>query len=237
MSSNFRSHGMVQCSQGTLDQALSPIGQGAGVETPTKRPSHPCASQAVNMEAGALSDTPLAYLVSRYPAVSHTFVLREVRALRELGFWVEVASINSPDRPAEEWTEAEREEIGRTLYIKKAGAGGALRAFFSLLRTEPRRTAKTLGYSLRLGSGHPLRLWLYVFYWVEALMLFKWMRDRGLKHLHVHFATAAANVALITAKHFPIAFSLTVHGPDEFYEVVEHPGGKDSRGGLRLRHQ
>ena len=39
----------------------------------------------------------LAYLVSRYPAVSHTFILREVLGLRRLGWTVHVASVNPPE--------------------------------------------------------------------------------------------------------------------------------------------
>lgn len=60
----------------------------------------------------------LAYLVSRYPAVSHTFILREVLRLRELGFEIAVASINPPDQPPENLTAAERAEMERTYYVK-----------------------------------------------------------------------------------------------------------------------
>jgi glycosyltransferase involved in cell wall biosynthesis len=45
------------------------------------------------------------------------------------------------------------------------------------------------------------------------------MTDRRLRHLHVHFATPACTVGLIAARIFPIGFSFTVHGPDEFYDV------------------
>src|SRR5580692_411755 len=41
----------------------------------------------------------LVYLLSRFPAVSHTFFMNEVGELRKLGFTIEVASINPPDRP------------------------------------------------------------------------------------------------------------------------------------------
>lgn len=45
-----------------------------------------------------MSGTRLGYLVSRYPGISHTFILREVLELRRQGFEIEVASINPPDR-------------------------------------------------------------------------------------------------------------------------------------------
>ena len=55
----------------------------------------------------------IAYLGSRYPTLSMIFVLREVLALRALGFRIETASINPPDRPPEKLTPQEREPEGR----------------------------------------------------------------------------------------------------------------------------
>ena len=84
----------------------------------------------------------LGYLISRYPAISHTFILREVQELRKLGFQIEVASINSVDRPAAQLAAEEREEAARTWYVKAQGAGGALGqsedAFHAARRLAPR---------------------------------------------------------------------------------------------------
>src|ERR1039457_1729880 len=74
---------------------------------------------------GALPARALAYLISTYPTLSMTFVLREVLALRELGFQVETASINMPDRRADELTQAEADEAKRTYYVKQHGISGA----------------------------------------------------------------------------------------------------------------
>src|SRR5271156_4497830 len=69
------------------------------------------------------SDDPIriAYLVSRYPAVSHTFILREVERLRRANFEICVASINSPDRSADGMTAEERGETATTFYVKREG--------------------------------------------------------------------------------------------------------------------
>jgi hypothetical protein len=67
----------------------------------------------------------LAYLVSRYPAISHTFILREVLALRARGFEISVASINDPDRPDAGLTAEERAEAASTYYVKRHGVPGA----------------------------------------------------------------------------------------------------------------
>ena len=67
----------------------------------------------------------LVYLLSQYPAVSHTFFLNEVRELRKIGFTVEVASINQPDRSRSSMPAVEVEEADKTFYIKSTGAAWA----------------------------------------------------------------------------------------------------------------
>jgi hypothetical protein len=45
------------------------------------------------------------------------------------------------------------------------------------------------------------------------------MRRNGQTHLHVHLASQAASVGLFTQCVFGVGYSLTVHGPDEFYDA------------------
>ena len=45
------------------------------------------------------------------------------------------------------------------------------------------------------------------------------MMKKKLRHLHVHFGMAASTVAMIVARTFPVTYSLTIHGPEEFYDV------------------
>lgn len=161
----------------------------------------------------------LAYLISRYPAISHTFILREVIRLGELGFEIEVASINDPDRPAEAMTAEDRAESERTYYVKRDGASGAIGAHLATLLKNPLGYGRGLWYALRLG-GADLKKMLYgVFYFIEAVMIGRWMQRRGLDHLHVHFATPAATVGLVVKRVFRTGLSVTVHGPDEFYDA------------------
>jgi len=160
----------------------------------------------------------IAYLVSRYPAISHTFILREVRSLRRRGFEIHTASINRPDRPASQLTAEERAEAETTYYIKSAGAPAVAVAVLRKLTVSPLQFIAAVGYALRLaGLNLPAALF-NLFYFVEALLLSDWMRRRQLSHVHVHFATPAATVALIASR-LGVEFSMTVHGPDEFDNV------------------
>jgi glycosyltransferase involved in cell wall biosynthesis len=161
----------------------------------------------------------LAYLVSQYPAVSHTFILREVLGLRPRGFDIRVASINPPDRPPEKLTADERREADVTWCLKSQGVMGALKALFRTALRRPFALAGGLWFALRLGGTDVKKLGYQFAYWVEAVMLGDWMRRERLSHLHVHFATPASMVGLIAGKMFPIGFSFTVHGPDEFYDA------------------
>ncbi len=171
-------------------------------------------------QQGHSQDRPIkiGYLVSRYPAISHTFILREVLALRARGIQIEVASINDP--PARETLTAEEMvEADRTFYVKRLGAAGACKSLLWMLMRNPMGVMAGLKSALQLGGTDLSRIGRCLFYFAEALILAQWMNKTGLIHLHVHFATPAATVAMLLAKTEPISFSITVHGPDEFYDV------------------
>lgn len=162
---------------------------------------------------------PIGYLISQYPAVSHTFILREILELRRLGFSIRSASINPPDRPAEQLTAVEREEAQQTWCVKGQGMGGALSALIGTLANNPGGLWRGFRHALRLGGLDLRKLALHLAYFVEAAMVGRWMAKESLGHLHVHFATPAATVGLLTKTIFGIGYSFTVHGPDEFYDA------------------
>ncbi len=166
----------------------------------------------------AVKTVRMAYLISRYPAVSHTFILREVRQLREAGFDIRCASVNSPDRAQADMTPDEVEETGSTYYLKRHGLRGALQGHLWGWR-HPRAYWRGLKAGLTFGGWDLKRGLFGLFYFTEALMLARWMEPQGLRHLHVHFASAAANIALILKQMVPMTLSLSIHGPDEFYDV------------------
>ena len=164
----------------------------------------------------------LGYLISQYPAFSHTFILREVLGLRALNLDIQVASINSPDRPDEHLIADELSERKRTFYVKSAGASVALLALFGFLRREPGAVLRGLLLALRLAGSDIRCLPLQIAYWAEALILWRWAVRQQLGHLHVHFATPASMVALLFSRMSGIPYSITVHGPDEFYDIGKY---------------
>ena len=147
------------------------------------------------------------------------FVLREVVLLRALGFRIGTASINPPDRKPDHLTPEEREEADRTYCIKRHGIPGALLAHFKTFPVNPAGYFRGLVLVFTLSRLDLARLFLNFMYFSEALMVGQWMRRNRLSHLHVHLASQAASVGLFVHRVFRCGFSLTVHGPDEFYDA------------------
>jgi colanic acid/amylovoran biosynthesis glycosyltransferase len=176
-----------------------------------------------NQSGGEARPSPrgrrLAYLLSAYPAVSHTFFLNEIVELRKLGFRIDVASINRPRTKRDDLSETEAEALDTTFYIK---AAPPIRILLSLLKTillRPAAVARGLAAALRLDPWN-LRASVYaLLYLAEALILGDWLRERGHRHLHIHFGGPVATVGMLASAAWKIPFSLTIHGPDEFYDV------------------
>jgi glycosyltransferase involved in cell wall biosynthesis len=155
----------------------------------------------------------IAYLVSQYPAVNHTFIMREILELRRIGFEVRVASIRGPDRPFDRLTVEEQQEQSSTFYIKPGGAALALTAHLRMLTTRPLGYARTLGCAFRLAGMNLRVLWLNLLYFAEAVVFADWMKRTYVTHVHMHFTTT---VGLLASRLLPMITSATIHGPDEF---------------------
>jgi len=157
----------------------------------------------------------LAYLVSQYPTTTHTFIMREVRGLRDRGFDVEVISIRPPDRPWDKLSEAEQAEAKMTFFV--LGAGTIAAAHLATLSTRPLAYFAGLFRAIRLARADLRKALRHLFYFGEAIVVGWRMRQRGLTHVHTHFSST---VALFLTRVFPITFSATIHGSDEFMDPV-----------------
>jgi colanic acid/amylovoran biosynthesis glycosyltransferase len=158
------------------------------------------------------------YLLSRYPAISHTFFLKEVLGMRERGLQVEVASINPPDRPRKDLPPVETAEADQTYYVKSTGFAAIAFRVLAIAVSHPAVTLRGLRAVLRLGEWDLKSRAFGIFYLAEALLVGRWMRSRSLSHLHVHFGGPVATVGMLTAKAWRMPWSLTLHGPDEFFD-------------------
>ena len=156
----------------------------------------------------------VAYLVNQYPKVSHTFIRREILALEKQGVSVERYALRGWD--ADVADAQDRIEQSRTRYLLSGGlpalAGAAAGAF---ART-PLRFLRAAGLALRM-ARRSYRAWPYhLVYLAEAARLAAWLRRSGATHLHAHFGTNSAEVAMLAHALGGPPYSFTVHGPEEF---------------------
>jgi glycosyltransferase involved in cell wall biosynthesis len=160
----------------------------------------------------------LAYFTSRYPAISHTFVMREVLALRKQG--VTVATFSQRTPPADDMLATlDRSEREETCYILPPRWSRLLAAHVRTAVTRPLRYLGALAFALTTRPAGVRALLWHLFYFVEAVLLWDELRRRGLRHVHVHFEGACAAVAMVAARLGDLSYSMTVHGSTVFFDV------------------
>lgn len=152
-------------------------------------------------------------------------MLREIEALRRLGASISTFSIRRT--PQEKLlSERDRAAAATTVAILPPRWGRLLLAHLRLLVRSPSACFSTLAFALGLAPpGLRGRLW-QLFYFVEAVALWDECRRRQIRHVHVHLANAAADVALLATRigsaiepDRPWSWSFTMHGPTEFLDL------------------
>jgi colanic acid/amylovoran biosynthesis glycosyltransferase len=169
-------------------------------------PKPPTAADAMTMRVG--------YFVNQYPKVSHTFIRREIEALERAGVQVQRYALRALST---ELVDAQDQaELARTRVIVDAGVGTALSSL--LLALVRRRGAffSTLALATRMaGLSLPTLVKQWVCF-VEACVLWRWMVQDDIHHVHAHFGTNSASVVMLTSALGGQRYSMTVHGPEEF---------------------
>lgn len=157
----------------------------------------------------------VAYVVNRYPAVSHTFIRREIEGLEAHG--VDVVRISARDVPREETPDPrDQAERTRTHVLLEHGARGLLPALERTMRSRPAVFARALDLTRRIGIGSASGLGKNLAYLAEACAVREICEREGVDHVHAHFGTNPAAVAMLCRELGGPSYSFTVHGPEEF---------------------
>jgi colanic acid/amylovoran biosynthesis glycosyltransferase len=110
----------------------------------------------------------------------------------------------------------DRAERRHTRYVLRAGIFVLLRDVVSTFIRTPARFLAALGLALRMAWRAERPLPYHLAYLAEACRVAAWLRESGALHLHAHFGTNSAEVAMLAHALGGPAYSFTVHGPEEF---------------------
>lgn len=156
----------------------------------------------------------IAYILNTYPQPSHSFIRREVLALEAAGLKVTRIAMRRPTMALVD--PADHAEEGRTAYLLEEGGAHLALASLAQLVAAPMPTLRALVLALRIGGRSPLGRLRHLIYLAEACAIARRTRKTGITHLHAHFGTNAAAVAMLAHVAGGPGYSFTVHGPEEF---------------------
>ncbi|MCB9616397.1 MAG: glycosyltransferase family 4 protein [Sandaracinus sp.] len=162
----------------------------------------------------------IGYLTSQYPAPSHTFIRREVEALREQGIELDTFSVRPP-KDDEVSSALEQDERDRTYYLLPPEPLPIARAVARALVKRPKAFVRTLRQAFEHRPPGTRGAAYAGVYFLEAMHLAAALDQRGIDHLHNHFANSAAIVGHLATSYLDIDWSFTVHGISEF----DYPAG------------
>lgn len=155
----------------------------------------------------------VAYLVNQYPMVSHTFIRREILAAERLGLKVERIALRGWD--AELVDGLDIAERGRTRYLLKDGVLPLISASVRTFIQQPRSFFRALGAAVRMSRKSTRPLPYHLVYLAHACRLKEQLGEAPVAHLHAHFGTNSAEVAMLARLLGGPEYSFTVHGADE----------------------
>ena len=161
-----------------------------------------------------VSPPSVAYLINQYPKISHTFIRNEIRALEDAGFEVLRIAIRGWD--AELLDPVDISEQLATIYVLKGGLHKLAAAMLRSLLKRPLKTVGALRQAIRLSHGSDRSLPYHLMYLAEACLVRELAELHSIGHIHAHFGSNAAEVAMLTKHLNGPSFSFTAHGPEEF---------------------
>src|ERR1700674_1193768 len=139
------------------------------------------------------------YFINQYPAVTHSFIRREIRAMEALGvvtfrYALRLGAHKSVD-PEDEL------EAKLTRHVLRAGIGEIARCCAISMLTRPAAWGRALREAVEIGWRSDRGILRHLIYVAEAAVLASWcLRDR-VEHVHAHFGTNSAAIAML-ARHF-----------------------------------
>ena len=156
----------------------------------------------------------VAYVLNTYPQPSHSFIRREISALEVSGMRIERIAMRRPSMPLVDPLDTAEE--AKTDYVLERGARHLLGSMLNRLIRHPGAWLRGLRLAWRIGGRSPAGRLRHMIYLAEACAVANRCDSTGVHHVHSHFGTNSASVAMLCHAVGGPGYSFTVHGPEEF---------------------
>lgn len=160
----------------------------------------------------------LAYLTTKYPSVSHTFIRRELREIERRGYTVLRLAIRRSDATLVD--PLDQEEAGKTIHCLALPLRYHVVSMVRIALSSPVHFLNALRTTIAMGHRSDRGIFKHFAYLVEACALLGILRDNAIQHVHAHFGTNSTAVARLIRRLGGPNYSFTVHGPDEFDAAI-----------------
>ncbi|QTA83316.1 Glycosyltransferase, family I [Desulfonema limicola] len=156
--------------------------------------------------------TVIAYFFSTFPALSTTFLQREVRTLQDMGVKPLLAANRSPETGA--FHPEDKDLKDQTFYLNPVSPVKYLKSNLRLFIKYPKNYIKGIKLALALKDNYPRQRLRNLARLAGAAFLAEHLMKNKVTHVHVHFAFGAAGVAILLEALTNIPYSLSIHGSD-----------------------
>jgi glycosyltransferase involved in cell wall biosynthesis len=157
----------------------------------------------------------IAYVMSRFPKLSETFILYEILEIERLGMRVEVFPLVHEH---EQIAHPEAQAIVDRAHYSRIFSLAVLAAQFYWLLRSPRKYLSAWWQALRGNLRSPKFLIRAVAIMAQSAFFARQMQALGVEHLHAHYATHPALAAYVVWKLTGVSYSITVHAHDIYVE-------------------
>jgi colanic acid/amylovoran biosynthesis glycosyltransferase len=153
----------------------------------------------------------VAYMMSRFPKITETFILYEMLAVEGKGVEVEVYPLV---RERTELMHPEAKQYLERAHFQSYLSWSLVRSHLYFLRHKPRVYLGTLGTLLRANWSSPRFFTRAIGLFPKAVHYARLMAADGVTHIHAHFASHPAAAAFVIHRLVNIPYSFTAHGSD-----------------------
>jgi colanic acid/amylovoran biosynthesis glycosyltransferase len=153
----------------------------------------------------------VAYIMSRFPKLTETFILYEILALEKKGIEVEIFPLL---REQTKTIHKEAQELTEHAHFHPFISSKILAAHWCFIRRDFRTYFRTIA-EVFSGTFGSLNFFIGALGILPKTVRFAYeMEQLGVQHVHAHFATHPAVAGLIIYRLTGIPFSFTAHGSD-----------------------